>query len=661
MRAGRVARQLDRVARPPERLVGAAEEPQRERRPVVAGDAGVVAERGRERAVGALVAALLEERDAVLGLLERAREGPLVKEVAGDEVAPLQAALVGAVGRQPRGRVERVAGHGELAAHLVERRQREQQRHQRLVVVEALGQLAGAQQRLLGLGRRPAAGRHLRLAERGQQLDLGARALGPRRQLGRLLERRGEQPDALGVRGARERLVGGELEEAHGRLGLVAGDEVRRDLGRRRPVALERRADAPVQRGAAVGGEAVVEHLAMHVVGEAEASLGPQLDKRAAVGQRQAARRDLGVRALERRGQRRDGELAAGDARGLEQLDLRGRELHQAVLDRRAQALGQAARESAEVGAGEQPLAEPMVEQVAHEQRVAAAALAQQQGQPRRRVADALGKPLRDRGLVERPECQRVAQPAQRELVHERVERSLARAPGAHHEQARRLCAACERDERIERRRVAPMHVFEHEHDGLGRGELLEQLEQLAQHPVARRAASALVQPLELARLDEPGHLDRPRRRPADEQLDDLAASRAVGQPAERVEQRQVGLALAVALETLAARYQPAGLAEERLDQRGLADAGLAGDEDDAPAPGGRRGERGVSGARARARARTAARAPWASGAPQAAAAAVGTATSRPTSWPRIALSSARRWADGSMPSSSSSVRRYAW
>ena len=61
----------------------------------MAGDAGVVAERGRERAVGALVAAFLEERDAVLGLLERAREGPLVKEVAGDEVAPFQAALVG--------------------------------------------------------------------------------------------------------------------------------------------------------------------------------------------------------------------------------------------------------------------------------------------------------------------------------------------------------------------------------------------------------------------------------------------------------------------------------------------------------------------------------------------------------------------------------------
>ncbi len=218
----------------------------------------------------------------------------------------------------------------------------------------------------------------------------------------------------------------------------------------------------------------------------------------------------------------------------------------------------------------------------------------EQQGQPRRRVADALGEPLRDRGLVERTERQRVAQPAQRQLVHERVERPFARAPGGHHEQPRGLGAARERDERLERRGVAPVHVLEHEHERLGLGELLEQLEHLAQHPVARRAAGALVQQLERARVDEPGHLDRPRRRAPREQLDQLAAARPASQPAERIQERQVGLALAVALEALAARDQPAGLGEERLDERGLADAGLAGHQDDAPAPGRRPGERGV-------------------------------------------------------------------
>ena len=47
------------------------------------------------------------------------------------------------------------------------------------------GEAARAQQRVLGLGRRPAAGRHERLPERRQQLDLGARALGLDGQLGR--------------------------------------------------------------------------------------------------------------------------------------------------------------------------------------------------------------------------------------------------------------------------------------------------------------------------------------------------------------------------------------------------------------------------------------------------------------------------------------------
>ena len=137
--ARRLLGERDGVARAPQRLGRAAEEPQRQRGPVVAADAGVVAEGGRERVVVAGVALGLERRHAAVGVLERARER------APDERAAQAISSAPSTPSSPISSpmpIMSSAGAGS-PAHLVQRRQREQDRGQRLAVAERLGRRPG--------------------------------------------------------------------------------------------------------------------------------------------------------------------------------------------------------------------------------------------------------------------------------------------------------------------------------------------------------------------------------------------------------------------------------------------------------------------------------------------------------------------------------------
>jgi hypothetical protein len=110
----------------------------------------------------------------------------------------------------------------------------------------------------------------------------------------------------------------------------------------------------------------------------------------------------------------------------------------------------------------------------------------------------------------------------------------------------------------------------------------LQRLGDLAQHPLAGAAQGPPFHRLPVAGPQQRRHLDQPGGGDPAQQLDDLAAVLAA-QPGEGVEHRQVRLGRAAVLQALAAGHggpavasRPAG---ERLDQRGLADAGLAGHE----------------------------------------------------------------------------------
>jgi hypothetical protein len=112
-------------------------------------------------------------------------------------------------------------------------------------------------------------------------------------------------------------------------------------------------------------------------------------------------------------------------------------------------------------------------------------------------------------------------------------------------------------------------------------GDGLQGLGDLAQHPLPGAAQGPPCHRLPVDGLQQRRHLDQPGGGDPAQQPDHLAVLAA--QPGEGVEDRQVGLGRTALLQALAAGHGGPAVASrpaaERLDQRGLADAGLAGHE----------------------------------------------------------------------------------
>ena len=238
VRARGLLGQLDGAASALERLRGVPEEPQRERRPVMAGDRRVVAERRRERVVVTL-RLVRRAAHAAVRVCERAREGALVEQRAGDELGALHAlgggAVTGADGRERRRR---------LAADLIEGGERQTQRGKGLAVGQVLRDRARALQVLQRSGRGPAFDGDVRLPEIREQLRLHPPSHVAVRQVACRLQRVLEVGDGLPVGAARHALARGKPQEPHRRRGLAAGDVVHGDRVRARRVRPERRVEA---------------------------------------------------------------------------------------------------------------------------------------------------------------------------------------------------------------------------------------------------------------------------------------------------------------------------------------------------------------------------------------------------------------------------------
>jgi hypothetical protein len=134
------------------------------------------------------------------------------------------------------------------------------------------------------------------------------------------------------------------------------------------------------------------------------------------------------------------------------------------------------------------------------------------------------------------------------------------------------------------------VQVFEHEHDRRHDADRLERLEHLAEHALVRGAGKTALHRFELVVLDQPRHLGKPRRRLLGEQAHEPLRAGLAGEPSERFQHGQVRLACAAMFDALTARNQERALAlgggEETLDDRGLADPGLARDEHQPPLTG---------------------------------------------------------------------------
>ena len=160
-----------------------------------------------------------------------------MEQVAGQQLGRLELVLGVAARHERQAFLRHLVCARELPAQLVQRGEREQDRHERLVVGQPRGARARLQEGRLGLGRRPAAGGDARLAQRRQQLDLGPQPPGALRQPPRGLECRLEVADALRVGVAREGPLGGEPEEDARRArdrGRRRSDTPARSRGRRR-------------------------------------------------------------------------------------------------------------------------------------------------------------------------------------------------------------------------------------------------------------------------------------------------------------------------------------------------------------------------------------------------------------------------------------------
>ena len=125
------------------------------------------------------------------------------------------------------------------------------------------------------------------------------------------------------------------------------------------------------------------------------------------------------------------------------------------------------------------------------------------------------------------------------------------------------------------------MQVVDPEHDGIALGQHFERARQLADHALLGRALDLLLEGGALAGVAQRGKGGQPHGRVAAQGLDGGRRAHAGDEALQRFEQGQVGLARPVVLDALAVaergRARDHRAAQEALDQRRLADAGLTG------------------------------------------------------------------------------------
>ena len=369
--------------------------------------------------------------------------------------------------------------------------------------------------------------------------------------------------------------------------------------------------DGGVQPRPAAGRDPVVQHRPVEVVVEAEPRRhrpvrpghragGPQ--EAAVAGQRRAALLGrLDVRGPVGGG-RGGGELDPGDGGRLQHGQVGGVQPLELELEQAAEVVGDlgivagwtrrqlpaARRRPQDAGVG------PGLGELDDEQRDPVGSPVHQPGQLLGDVGpgEVAAQDRGDRLGAELAEPELVGQPPQPQLGAGVADRGAAgegvgRPVGADHQQPGRDVPPGQPLQQVDGRGVGPVQVLEDQDQGPVRGGGLQRLGRLPQHPLPGPAEGPPFQVGPVGGLDQRRHLGQPGRGEAGQQRRRPGVDLA--QTVEGVEDRQVRLWRAPLLETLATGDQPRplppDLAGERLHQRRLPDAGLAGDEHDLPPP----------------------------------------------------------------------------
>ncbi|MFZ1123366.1 MAG: hypothetical protein WAN81_24345 [Candidatus Binataceae bacterium] len=163
----------------------------------------------------------------------------------------------------------------------------------------------------------------------------------------------------------------------------------------------------------------------------------------------------------------------------------------------------------------------------------------------------------------------------------------LHRPIGPKDQQSRRLAPPRDSRDKFQGREIAPLQILEQQHQRRFRRERLQGLRHLTQHPLLCHPLIQALQPRTFIGRKQRGHLRQPHRREPVEEFDHPLAAGFLAEAAQCLEHRHVRLARPVLLDALAApeaqRILLCNRVQEHLNERGLADAGLAGDEDYPP------------------------------------------------------------------------------
>ena len=153
------------------------------------------------------------------------------------------------------------------------------------------------------------------------------------------------------------------------------------------------------------------------------------------------------------------------------------------------------------------------------------------------------------------------------------------------HQQPRRLGPLRQVGEGLDRRVIAPLQVFQEQHQRPVGRQRLQRLGELAQHPGRRHAVQAAVEPLQLRLAHQAGELRQPHRRIPSQHGADLVPRGPVPQPPQRFHEGQIRLPLPIVLDALPPcrpPLMPGGQAcQEHLDHRRLPHSRFPTDEDE--------------------------------------------------------------------------------
>ena len=143
--------------------------------------------------------------------------------------------------------------------------------------------------------------------------------------------------------------------------------------------------------------------------------------------------------------------------------------------------------------------------------------------------------------------------------------------------------------QQIQRRMIAPVQVFEHQHQRPLGGQGVQHFGPFPQHTLPRRPLEFVVQLRPVRGREQPGHLHQPGGGLLPQQCHQARPLRPPAELAQRLQDRQVRFPVPIGLDTLAVRHPHGGprrgLRGKRLHDGGLADARLSGDQDHLPDP----------------------------------------------------------------------------